>query len=72
MCVSLTLLQEVCYKYWPSSGVQQVGEFTIDILGEEKLEGFALRTFGVLHKKVQATGLFYITDRWTPNNTDFV
>jgi protein tyrosine phosphatase len=44
--------KDVCYKYWPSSGVQQVGEYTIDMLGEEKLEGFTIRTFGVLHKKV--------------------
>ncbi|CAI8028519.1 Receptor-type tyrosine-protein phosphatase alpha [Geodia barretti] len=43
--------KDVCYKYWPSSGVQQVGEYTIDMLGEEKLEGFTIRTFGVLHKK---------------------
>ena len=46
-------LQEACYRYWPTSGVQQVGEFSVEQQGEEKLEGFVMRSFGVLHKKVR-------------------
>ena len=50
-CVPLSL-QEVCYQYWPSSGAQTYGEFTVEILGEEKFEGFFLRSFGVFNGKV--------------------
>ena len=52
LCASLSL-QEVCYQYWPSSGIVNIGEYTIDLLGEEKMEGFVLRTLSVLHSKVQ-------------------
>ena len=45
-------MQEVCHQYWPSNDSIQIGEFTIDLLGEEKMEGFIIRTLGVLHKKV--------------------
>ena len=45
-------LQEVCYQYWPTSGVKQIGEFTVDLLGDEKLEGFVLRTLSVLDTMV--------------------
>ena len=46
------LIQEVCYQYWPSNGSQRFGEFTVDILGEERLHGFVLRTISVQHAKV--------------------
>ena len=49
MCVCL---QEACYQYWPSSGTQTYGEFTVELLGEESLAGFSLRTFGVFNPKV--------------------
>ena len=42
VCLSL---QEVCYQYWPRSGTQIYREFTVEILGEEKFEGFSLRSF---------------------------
>ena len=51
LCASLPL-QEVCYQYWPSSGIVNIGEYTIDLLGEEKMKGFVLRTLSVLHSKV--------------------
>ena len=51
LCASLPL-QEVCYQYWPTSGSHTYGEFTVEILGEEKLQGFAMRTFGVFNAKV--------------------
>ena len=50
----LAPLQEVCFQYWPTSGVKQFGEFTVDLLGEEKLEGFILRTLSVLDTKVRS------------------
>ena len=50
-CVPLSL-QEVCYQYWPSSGTQTYVEFTVEILREEKFEGFFLRSFGVFDGKV--------------------
>ena len=51
LCASLPL-QEVCYQYWPSSGSHTYGEFTVEILGEEKLQGFVLRTLRILNTKV--------------------
>ena len=30
-CLSI---QEVCYQYWPSVGLQRFGEFTVELLGE--------------------------------------
>ena len=52
MRVCVCVLQEVCYKYWPDSGVKEVGEYTVNFLLEEKFNGFSLRTFRILHKKV--------------------
>ena len=40
------------YTYWPDSGVAHYGEFDIDLLGEEKLQGFVIRNLGVLNTKV--------------------
>ena len=44
--------QEVYYQYWPSSGTQAYGEFTVENLDEAKFEGFSLRSFGVFDGKV--------------------
>ena len=38
--------QEASAQYWPSSGICQYGEYTIDLLGEEKLQGFIIRNHG--------------------------
>ena len=43
----------MCYQYWPTSGVQKIGEYTIDLIGEENLEGFVLRTLSVVEGKVR-------------------
>ena len=48
-CLSI---QEVCYQYWPSIGLQRFGEFTVELLGEERLQGFVLRTVSVEDAKV--------------------
>ena len=50
-------LQEVCYQYWPTSGIVNIGEYRIDLLGEEKMKGFVLRTLSVLHSKVHSLAL---------------
>ena len=42
----------MCYQYWPTSGVQKIGEYTIDLIGEENLEGFVIRTLSVVEGKV--------------------
>ena len=46
------VLQEACYQYWPSKGSKTFGEFTVELLGEEKLIGFIIRNFTVINKKV--------------------
>ena len=48
----LCMLQDVCYPYWPRSGSQTFGEFTIELMDEENLAGFAVRSFGVYNSKV--------------------
>ena len=45
-------IQEVCYQYWPSTGSQMFGELTVELLGEERLQGFVLRTLSVEDSKV--------------------
>ena len=45
-------IQEVCCQYWPSSGSVEVGEFTVELLQEEELQGFVLRTLSVQHSHV--------------------
>ena len=52
---AITYSQEVCYQYWPSSGNQQCGEYSVDLLGEEELEGRVLRTLNITHSKVELT-----------------
>ena len=45
--------QEVCYQYWPNSGYQQYGEYSVDLLGEEKLGEHIIRTINITNLKVQ-------------------
>ena len=45
-------VQETCYQYWPPSGSQTFGEFTVELLQEEKLSGFSIRNYGVYNEKV--------------------
>ena len=44
--------QEASAQYWPSSGIAQYGEYTVDLLAEEPLQGFTIRTLSVMDKKV--------------------
>ena len=44
--------QEASAQYWPDSGIAHYGEFTVDLLGEEKLQGFVIRNLSVMDTKV--------------------
>ena len=44
--------QEASAQYWPDSGTACYGEFAVDLLGEEKLEGFTVRNISVTDTKV--------------------
>ncbi len=51
VCISL-VLQEVCYKYWPTKGIEQYGEFDISLLEQCMHDGFLERTYSVTDSKV--------------------
>ena len=44
--------QEASTRYWPDSGIAHYGEFTVDLLGEEKLQGSIIRNLSVMDTKV--------------------
>ena len=50
MCVCV--FQEVCYQYWPTSGSECFGEYKVELLGEEMMDGSVLKTFSVTHSEV--------------------
>jgi protein tyrosine phosphatase len=63
--------REVCYQYWPSSGSKAFGEFTVELLGEQKLTGFITRNLTVINnksKEVQQLCQFLITN-WAPDGS---
>ena len=45
--------QEASAQYWPSSGTYQYGEYTVELLGEEPLEGFVIRDLSVTDNRVR-------------------
>ncbi len=45
--------QEACAQYWPSSGSYQYGEYTVELMGEEPLEGFVIRDMSVTDSRVR-------------------
>ena len=45
--------EESSAQYWPDSGISHYGEFAIDLLGEETLEGFTIRNLSVMDTKVR-------------------
>ena len=45
-------VQEVCYQYWPSSGTQTYGEFTVELVGEETMNGHVVKTMTTTHSEV--------------------
>jgi len=61
--------KEVCHQYWPTTGIRDFGEYTVDLLGEEELEGFVLRTLSVLESrsgKAHQVMQFHIVN-WGPD-----
>ena len=44
--------EEASAQYWSSSGMYQYGEYVVDIIGEEPLEGFTIRNLSVMDTKV--------------------
>ena len=56
LVATITLLQEVCYQYWPADntkGVQRYGEFTVSVLQTTKQEdGFIQRNISITNPKV--------------------
>ena len=50
--------QESSAQYWPGSGVVQYGEYAVDLLGEEPLEGFTIRELSVMDNKVKKILLY--------------
>ena len=44
--------QEASAQYWPSSGAYQYGEYSVELLGEEPLQGFIIRNLSVIDIKV--------------------
>ena len=60
--------QEASAQYWPDSGIAHYGEFDVDLLGEEKLQGFTIRNLSVMDTKVckllvshDSTGMYTVT-----------
>ena len=47
-------VQESCWQYWPDTvgGVTEFGEYSIDLISEEIVTGFIIRTLSVLNRKV--------------------
>ena len=56
-CVSNKAIvpQESSYQYWPAATGQLVeyGEYMVDLISEEALEGFTIRKISILEQKVR-------------------
>ena len=49
----MILIQESSCQYWPVEGqVAQFGEFTVELIGLEDLNGFTIRTLEIQQSKV--------------------
>ena len=44
--------KEASAQYWPSIGSYQYGEYTVELLGEEPLQGFVIRNLSIIDFKV--------------------
>ena len=51
--MSLSFLQDVCFRYWPMNGVEQYGEFRVSNLELMRHDGFLERIFSVTDSKVR-------------------
>ena len=45
--------QEASAQYWPSSGSYQYGEYNVELVGEEPLEGFIIRDISITDNRVR-------------------
>ena len=57
-------IQEVCCQYWPSTGLIAVGEYIVELLGEEKMKGFIIRTLSIVDRKVLAYNIVHCHHCW--------
>ena len=44
--------EEASAQYWPSSGIAEYGQYTIDLISEEPLGGFTIRELSVMDNRV--------------------
>ncbi len=50
---AIIITQESSFQYWPDVGEKaEFGEYTVDLISEEILEGFTIRTLSVLNKSI--------------------
>ena len=52
--------EEASAQYWPSSGSYQYGEYTVELMGEEPLEGFVIRDISITDNRVQTIISIYV------------
>ena len=52
--------EEASAQYWPSSGSYQYGEYTVELMGEEPLEGFIIRDISITDNRVQTIISIYV------------
>ncbi|CAI8024474.1 Receptor-type tyrosine-protein phosphatase alpha [Geodia barretti] len=62
LCDLVETGKETCYQYWPSSGSITVGEFTVDLIQEERLSGFTLRNLSIVNNKGQIFPELVVTE----------
>ena len=58
--------EEASAQYWPSSGICQYGEYTVELMGEEPLEEFIIRDISVMDSKVHTCIVILTTITHTP------
>ena len=57
--------REASALYWPNDGgLSQFGEYTVDLLGEEPLEGFTIRSLSIMDTKVRASLSKLMAKQW--------
>ena len=66
ICLFVCLfVQEVCYKYWPTQGIEQYGEYDVSLLEQTRRDGFLERIYSVTDSKVISHTLFLLSINWS-------
>jgi hypothetical protein len=54
IALDICYFQESSCQYWPDAvgELAEFGDYTVDLISEEDLEGFTIRTLSVLNKQV--------------------